>query len=99
MQVVDYDEDTGHQNGKPSTLPILTSNHHPKALTEICMQVGSESLPICFLDLTDSNNPKAPKTKNRKMIDHHHSIDRTKTFDYNVTRKQNDNNKNNTSNE
>ena len=43
--------------------PILTSNHHPKILTEICMQVGSESLPIRFLDLTHSNNPKAPQNE------------------------------------
>ena len=35
------------------------------------------------------------KTKNRKILNHHHSIGRTKRYDYNATRKQKDNNKKN----
>ena len=34
--------------------------------------------------------------KNRKILNRHHSIGRTKTYDYNVTRKQKDINKKNT---
>ena len=36
------------------------------------------------------------KTKNRKILNYNHSIGRTKTYDYNVTRKQKDINKKNT---
>ena len=31
--------------------------------------------------------------KNRKILNHHHLIGKTKTYDYNVTKKQKDNNK------
>ena len=39
------------------------------------------------------------KMKNKKILNHHHSIYRTKIYDYNVTKKQKDNNKKNTGNE
>ena len=37
--------------------------------------------------------------KNRNILNHDHSTGRTKIYDYNVTRKQIDNNKKNTGNE
>ena len=37
--------------------------------------------------------------KNRKILNHHHSLGKKETYDYNVTKKQKDNNKNNTDNE
>ena len=63
--------------------------------------LGSESFPLCLLDLRHNNNPKTPqkkKKKNRKILNHNHSIGKTKTYGYNVTKKQKDNNKKNTGN-
>ena len=50
LQVVDYDEDTGNQNGKPSTLPypfpytqciIITSTAFCQPLSMHCLQSTS----------------------------------------------------------
>ena len=60
---------------EPSCPPKLLTIH-PKILTEICLQVGlmvipiklgSESLPLCFLDLRHNNNPRPHKTKKRNI--------------------------------
>ena len=35
-------------------------------------KLGSETLPLCFLDLSQNSNSKAPHTtKNRKILNHH----------------------------
>ena len=86
---------------------VQTSKHSPKNSSDRDMHasrtygnspLGSESFPLCFLDLRHNNNPKAPqkKRKNRKILNHNHSIGKTKTYCYNVTKKQKDNNKKNT---
>ena len=87
---------------------VQTSNHSPKNSDKDIhasrtygnppIKLGSESLPLCFLDLRNNSNPKARQNKKQKSIKPS-SIGRTKTYDYHVTRKQKDNNKKNTSNE
>ena len=88
---------------------VQTSSHSPKnsdkdmhasrTYDNSRIKLGSESLPLCLLDLKHNNNPTAPQTKNRVILNHHHSLVRIKTNDYNVARKQKDNNKKNTVNE
>ena len=34
----------------------------------IPINLGSESLPLCFLDLIHNNNPKAPQNEKQKSI-------------------------------
>ena len=69
---------------------VQTSKHSPKnsdrdmhaSRTYGNSPLGSESFPLCFLDLRHNNNPKAPhkknKKKNRKILNHNHSIGKTK---------------------
>ena len=88
---------------------VQTSSHSPKnsdkdmhasrTYDNSRIKLGSESLPLCLLDFRHNNNPTAPQTKNRVILNHHHSLVRIKTNDYNVARKQKDNNKKNTVNE
>ena len=55
---------------------VQTSSHSPKhygrdmqvGLMEILLKLGSESLPLCFLDLRYNNNPKAPHNDKQKNI-------------------------------
>ena len=54
------------------------------------MKLGSESLPLCFLDLRHNNNPKASHNEKQKNIKPSSldRLDKAKTYDYNVTGKQ-----------
>ena len=57
---------------------VQTSNHSPKnsdrdmhASRTYCnspIKLGSESLPLCFMDLRHNNNTKAPQNKKEKNI-------------------------------
>ena len=59
---------------------VQTSNHSPKnsdrdihaSRTYGNSPLGSESFPLCFLDLKHNNNTKAPQNKNRKILNHNH---------------------------
>ena len=87
---------------------VKTSNHSPKKSDRDMhasrtygnspskKEVSHSPCAFWIQDTTATLRPH--KTKNRKILNHHHSIDRTKTYDYNVTRKQKDNNKKNTGN-
>ena len=45
-------------------------------------------IPLVLFGFKTQQQPYGPtKRKKRKMLNHHHSIGRTKTYDYNVTRK------------
>ena len=84
---------------------VQISNHLPKnsdrdmhASRTSDNSPSSKSIPLCFLDLWH-NNPKAPENEKQKNIKPSYLIGRTKTYDYNVIRKEKDNNKKNTGNE
>ena len=55
---------------------VQTSNHSPKhfdrdmraSRTYGDSPFGSESFPLCFLDLRRNNNTKAPQNKKQKII-------------------------------
>ena len=56
---------------------VQTSKHSPKNSSDRDMHasrtygnspLGSESFPLCFLDLRHNNNPKAPQNEKQKNI-------------------------------
>ena len=57
LQVVDYDEDTGDQNGKPSTLPYPFSYTQRIIITSIafCQPLSMNSLQSTFTKAKEEN--------------------------------------------